>query len=210
MNALLLVDIQNDFCPGGALAVAHGDEVVPVANALAECFDLVIATRDFHPAGHLSFADSHPDRVAGEVVDLAGTAQVLWPTHCVQDTPGSDLHADLRIDLVGEIVFKGTYVEVDSYSAFYDNSRIASTGLAEMLRERGVDEVVVCGLATDYCVKATALDAVAEGFAVTVVRDGCRAVEIVEGDAERAFIEMEHCGCVVIDSSLILRQGEYR
>ncbi len=210
MKALLLVDIQNDFCPGGALAVAGGDEVVPVANALAEIFELVIATRDFHPTGHLSFADSHAGRSVGEVVDLAGTQQVLWPAHCVQDTPGSELHADLRVDLVTEVVVKGTNIEVDSYSAFYDNSRDASTGLADLLRERGVDEVVVCGLATDYCVKATALDAVSEGFSVTVVRDGCRAVEIVEGDAERAFIEMEECGCVVIDSSLIQGRGEYR
>lgn len=210
MKALLLVDIQNDFCPGGALAVAGGDEVVPVANALADLFELVVATRDFHPPGHLSFADSHPGRAVGEVVDLAGTDQMLWPAHCVQDTPGSELHADLRIELVGEVVFKGTCVEVDSYSAFYDNSRRASTGLAELLRERGVDEVVICGLATDYCVKATALDAVSEGFSVAVVRDGCRAVEVVEGDSERAFLEMEECGCVVIDSSLLQERGEYR
>jgi nicotinamidase/pyrazinamidase len=212
-RALVLVDIQNDFCAGGALAVADGDAVVPVANALAEQFaaagGAVLATRDFHPAGHGSFASAHggeyvPDPAGnarpvgvGDVVLLGGIEQVLWPDHCVQGTTGADYHPQLRRDLIVREFTKGCDVQVDSYSGFYDNDRQSSTGLAEWLREQGISQLTVVGLATDYCVRATVLDALREGFAVTVVADGCRAVNMTAGDDARALDDMRAAGAVI-------------
>lgn len=197
MQALILVDIQNDFMPFGALPVAAGDEVVPVANTLAPLFGLVVATQDWHPADHASFAVNHPGASLGDVIDLDGMAQVLWPPHCVQQTPGASFHSALDVGLVTHVVRKGADPRVDSYSGFFDNGRRKATGLESYLRERGVSEVVVVGLATEYCVKYTALDARELGFAVTVVADGCRAVDLVPGDGDAALAEMAKFGCSV-------------
>jgi len=200
MRALILVDIQNDFMPGGALPVADGDAVVSVANALAERFSLVVATQDWHPSDHGSFASAHPGRNAGELIDLGGVQQVLWPDHCVQGTPGASFHSSLNVASIDYVVRKGTDPAVDSYSGFYDNDRRLDTGLGEYLMSRGVDEVVICGLATDYCVKYTVLDAVGLGFGVTVIEDGCRAVDLQPGDGDRALLEMHAAGARVIES----------
>jgi len=195
MRALLLIDIQNDFMPFGSLPVSDGDAVVPVANALAERFELVVATQDWHPADHGSFASNHPGANPGEVVELGGQPQVLWPDHCVQNRPGASFHAGLDVVSIDLVIRKGTDPAIDSYSGFFDNGHLKDTGLAAALRERGVDEVVLVGLATDYCVKFTALDGRAEGFAVTVMTDGVRAVDLAAGDGDKALAEMAAAGC---------------
>jgi nicotinamidase/pyrazinamidase len=201
-KALILVDIQNDFCPGGALAVADGDAVVAPANALAEQFaergDMVVATQDAHPVCHGSFASQHPGAQVGDIVELAGLAQVAWPDHCVDGTAGAEFHPALRTDLIRKVFKKGTDPRIDSYSGFFDNDHASATGLAIYLREAGVEEVWVCGLATDYCVKATALDALGEGFATVVYAPACRAVELSAGDGEAALAELEAAGCEVV------------
>ncbi|HEY9072171.1 MAG TPA: bifunctional nicotinamidase/pyrazinamidase [Candidatus Ozemobacteraceae bacterium] len=194
MKALVLVDLQNDFLPGGALAVQAGDEVIPVANRLIPDFELVVSTQDWHPADHGSFAASHPGRRPGDVIDLAGLSQILWPAHCVQGTPGAAFHRDLDPRGWRHVIRKGTHRDVDSYSGFFDNGGRHDTGLAEFLRERGADELFVMGLATDYCVKFTVLDACRLGFRVTLIENGCRAVELVPGDGERAMHEMMAAG----------------
>jgi nicotinate phosphoribosyltransferase len=199
-RALILVDIQNDFCPGGALAVPRGDEVVPVANRLVVSFPLVVATQDWHPADHGSFAAHHPGRKPYELGELAGTPQVLWPAHCVQGTPGAAFHRDLDVSRVHRVFQKGTDRDIDSYSAFHDNGRRRSTGLADFLRAEGVGEVFLLGLATEFCVRATALDARLHGFDVTVIEDGCRAVELAPGDGKRAVEEMRRAGARVVHS----------
>lgn len=201
MRALLLVDVQNDFMPFGALPVPDGDAVVAVANALMPRFELVIASQDWHPADHGSFASNHPGASPGEVVTLGGVQQVLWPDHCVQNRPGASFHSGLDVAYIDRVVRKGTDPEVDSYSAFFDNDRRRDTGLAEYLVERAVDEVVVLGLATDYCVKYTVLDAAGLGFGVTVIEDGCRAVDLAPGDGARAFEEMRGAGARVIKAA---------
>ncbi|MCX8006932.1 MAG: bifunctional nicotinamidase/pyrazinamidase [Coriobacteriia bacterium] len=205
MKALVLVDLQNDFMPWGALPVPDGDAVVPVANALSPLFSLVVATQDWHPAGHASFASSHPGRSPGDVVMLGGTQQVLWPDHCVQHTPGASFHSGLDVVPIGHVVRKGSDPLVDSYSAFFDNDHVTSTGLDAFLRTHGASELVVMGLATDYCVKATVLDALGLGFGVTVVRDGCRAVDVAPGDGERALAAMAAGGARIVESAEVPR-----
>lgn len=201
MRALIMVDIQNDFMPFGALPVAHGDEVVAVANALAPHFPLVIATQDWHPRGHGSFASAHPGSVPGDVVELAGLQQVLWPDHCVQDSPGASFHSALDVARIDEVVRKGVDPAIDSYSGFFDNGHLRDTGLAESLRSKGVTEVWLTGLATDYCVKYTALDAREQGFGCVIVEDGVRAVGLAAGDGARALDEMRDAGCRIARSS---------
>ena len=176
MRALLLIDIQNDFLPGGRLAVPAGDEIIPLVNALQPRFDLVVATQDWHPAGHQSFASSHAGRVQFEQIDLHGLPQVLWPDHCTQASDGAALAPALQTERIEALFRKGMNPEIDSYSAFFDNGHRKSTGLADYLRGRGVTEVVVAGLAADYCVYYSALDALATGFATTVVTDATRAI----------------------------------
>jgi nicotinamidase/pyrazinamidase len=198
MKALILVDLQNDFMPGGALAVAGGDQVVPVANQLMPHFELVVATQDWHPADHLSFASQHGERSVGEVIELDGLEQVLWPNHCIQGTAGAEFHTKLRIVDVRRVFPKGTDRKIDSYSGFFDNGHRQSTGLAEFLREHAVTEVAVMGLATDYCVKFTALDAVALGLKTWLIEDGCRGVELKPGDVSRAIQEMRAAGVRVV------------
>jgi nicotinamidase/pyrazinamidase len=196
-TALILVDIQNDFCPGGALAVAEGHAVVPVANALQLEHDLVVATQDWHPAAHGSFASRHDGRRPGEVIELHGLTQVLWPDHCVQGSAGAEFHPELETTRIARIFQKGTHVHVDSYSGFYDNGRRHDTGLGTWLRGQGVEAVTVVGLATDYCVKWTALDARAEGFATRVVTAACRGVELSPGDVAMALSELDLAGVAV-------------
>jgi nicotinamidase/pyrazinamidase len=200
VRALLVVDVQNDFMPFGALPVADGDAVVAVANALMPRFELVIASQDWHPAGHASFASSHAGHSAREVVDVAGSGQVLWPDHCVQDAPGASFHSGLDVAAIDHVVRKGTDCDIDSYSAFYDNNHAKDTGLVAYLREHGTDEVWLVGLATDYCVKFTALDGRGEGFDVVVVEDACRAVNLSPGDGQAALAEMRDAGCRVVRS----------
>ena len=176
MRALLLIDIQNDFLPGGRLAVPAGNEIIPLVNALQPRFDLVVATQDWHPAGHQSFASSHAGRAPFEQIDLHGLPQVLWPDHCTQASDGAALAPALHTGRIEAIFRKGMHPEIDSYSAFFDNGHRKSTGLADYLRGRGVTEVVVAGLAADYCVYYSALDALAAGFATTVLTDATRAI----------------------------------
>lgn len=200
MRALLLIDIQNDFMPFGSLPVADGDAVVAVANALAPRFELVVATQDWHPAGHASFASSHPGHAAGEVIEVAGAPQVLWADHCVQNSPGASFHSGLDVAAIDHVARKGTDCGIDSYSGFFDNKHAKDTGLSAYLRERGVTEAVLVGVATDYCVKFTALDGRGEGFEVVVVEDGCRAVNLQPDDGARALAEMAAAGCRVVRS----------
>jgi len=201
MRALLWVDIQNDFCPGGALAVPQGDQVVAVANALADKIKLVIATQDWHPLNHGSFAAQNPGRKPYDMGELGGLPQVMWPVHCVQGSPGAAFHAELHTDRITRAFPKGTDPTIDSYSGFFDNGKRKATGLDEYLRTQGVNELVVLGLATDYCVKATCLDARSLGYAVTLVEDGCRAVELTPGDGAKAVVEMRAAGVKVAKAS---------
>jgi nicotinamidase/pyrazinamidase len=201
MQALLVVDVQNDFCPGGALAVPGGDEVVPVANRLMARLPLVVATQDWHPTEHGSFAVNHPGTKPYDMGELAGLPQVLWPAHCVQGTPGAAFHPALDQSRFAAVFPKGTDPTIDSYSGFYDNGKRKDTGLHVWLRERGAADLVLLGLATDYCVRATALDALALGFAVTLVEDGCRGVELAPGDSARAIEEMRQAGVRVVTSA---------
>lgn len=204
MSTLIVVDLQRDFLPGGALAVPRGDEVVAVANAVMDRFTRVVATQDWHPAGHGSFAANQPGRAPGEVIELGGAAQVLWPVHCVQDTPGAAFAAGLQVERFTRVFVKGTDPGVDSYSGFFDNDRRSATGLGDYLREVGETEVVVLGLATDYCVKATALDARRLGLRVRLIVDACRAVDLQPGDGERALAEMQAAGVELITSAALL------
>lgn len=200
MNALTIIDVQNDFCPGGALAVPEGDQIVEVINRLMPRFDLVVATQDWHPANHGSFAASHPGRSPGDRIELAGREQILWPVHCVQGTSGAEFHPDLDTAAIAEVFQKGTDPGIDSYSGFFDNDRRWATGLDNYLKRRSVTDVYLCGLATDYCVKATALDAVELGFRTYLVEDACRGVELEPGDIERAVRQMRDRGVVIVRS----------
>lgn len=197
MKALLLIDIQNDFLPGGALAVDRGDEVVSVANRLMQDHELVVATQDWHPSHHESFASRHSGRKPGETVHLYGLEQTLWPDHCVQGTYGAEFASELNTTGIQRVIQKGTDSSLDSYSGFFDNARRKATGLESYLREQGVDEVHLVGLATDYCVKYTALDAVNLGFRTVIHADGVRGVDLNEGDSHRAIEEMQAAGVAV-------------
>jgi nicotinamidase/pyrazinamidase len=199
-DALLVVDVQNDFCPGGALAVPDGDAVVPVINRIARAFPIVLATQDWHPKGHISFASRHEGKNPFEVIDMQGTQQVLWPDHCVEGTPGADFHPELDATALRFVLRKGTSPEVDSYSAFAENDRKTTTGLAGLLRELGVGRIFVSGLATDVCVRATALDGRGAGFHVTLVEDACRPVDVPAGNLNRALEEMRDRGVLILDS----------
>ncbi len=177
-DALIVIDVQNDFCPGGALAVAGGDQVVPLINPMMDDFAVVVLTQDWHPANHLSFAAQHPGATAFTEMQMPYGAQTLWPTHCVQGTDGAAFHPDLRLDLGQMILRKGFRPQIDSYSAFFENDRTTTTGLDGYLRARGVRAVVLAGLATDYCVAYSALDATRLGYDVTVRLDAARAIDL--------------------------------
>ena len=197
-ETLILVDLQNDFLPGGALAVPGGDQVIAVANRLIPQFRHIIATQDFHPPDHGSFAASHPGGRIGQVIELSGLPQVLWPVHCVQGTPGAALAADLRLPADARVFQKGADPAIDSYSGFFDNGRRRSTGLHEYLRSLGVESIAVMGLATDYCVKFTALDARALGLEVSLLLEGCRGVNLAPGDVDGAIEQMRRAGVRIV------------
>jgi nicotinamidase/pyrazinamidase len=201
-DVLLVIDVQNDFCPGGALAVPRGDEVVPVVNRLAERFRHVVLTQDWHPSGHGSFASAHPGRKPFETIEVAYGPQTLWPDHCVQDTPGAAFHRALHLPRAELVVRKGFRREVDSYSAFHENDRRTPTGLAGYLRERGFDRVFLVGLATDFCVHYSAIDARCAGFAAVLIEDGCRAIDL-EGSLAAAMRSMAAAGVERIASETI-------
>jgi nicotinamidase/pyrazinamidase len=190
---LIVVDVQNDFCPGGALAVPNGDEVVPVINRLARRFDHVVLTQDWHPPGHASFASAHPGKAPFESVRLAYGEQTLWPDHCVQNTAGAAFHRDLDIPRAQLVIRKGFHAGIDSYSAFRENDRRTPTGLAGYLRERGFRRVTLCGLATDYCVGFSAIDARATGFETAVMLDACRGIDL-DGSLARMITAMREAG----------------
>jgi nicotinamidase/pyrazinamidase len=202
MRALLIVDVQNDFLPGGALAVAQGDQVIPVILQLVDQFDLVVASQDWHPKDHGSFASQHGKK-PGETVLLSGLPQVLWPDHCVQGTPGAALSSELPQETIDKIFRKGVDRWVDSYSAFYDAARLRETGLGPYLKSHGVTELYVVGLATDYCVKYSVLDSCDLGLRTYCVVDGCRGVELKPGDTERALDEMRQAGAILIQSAVV-------
>jgi nicotinamidase/pyrazinamidase len=197
VEALVVVDVQNDFCPGGALAVADGDQVVPFINALRKDFGLIVFTQDWHPRGHASFASSHPGKKPYDQIELHGQPQTLWPDHCVQESRGAEFHAKLDIRPSDPVFKKGSLPSVDSYSGFLDNDRKHETGLREFLKKKGADRIVVVGLATDYCVKFTALDGLTAGFQVKVLRGGCRAVNLDPKDEERTYQELQKAGAKV-------------
>jgi nicotinamidase/pyrazinamidase len=204
MQVLLLVDIQNDFLPGGALEVKGGDAIIPIANDLTGKFDLVVATQDWHPPDHKSFASNHFGKTPGEVIKLKGLDQVLWPDHCIQHTSGAEFSNQLNVDDVAKVFVKGTDPDIDSYSGFYDNGHLKSTGLSDYLREKKVEQVYIAGLATDYCVKFTAMDSLAEGFATYVVSDATRAVNLYPDDDMKAIKEMQDAGINIINSKKLL------
>jgi nicotinamidase/pyrazinamidase len=205
MKALILVDIQNDFLPGGASAVPEGDTVIPIANQLQAAFPLVVATQDWHPANHGSFAASHPGEKVFAQIELNGLPQALWPVHCVQNTPGAALAASLKQDRIAKIFQKGTVPGIDSYSGLFDNGHRKSTGLGESLKAQGVTEVFVCGLATDYCVKFTTLDAVQFGFKTSLIEDASRGVNIRPDDVKNAIAEMKRAGVAIVQSANVLK-----
>jgi nicotinamidase/pyrazinamidase len=200
-DILLVVDIQNDFCPGGGLAVPRGDEVVPLVNRLAARFQHVVLTQDWHPRGHLSFASSYPGSKPYETVELAYGTQVLWPDHCVQGTRGAEFQSDLTAPHAELVLRKGYHREIDSYSAFVENDRRTSTGLAGYLRERGFTRIFVAGLAFDFCVRYSAEDGHREGFAVTVVEDACRGIDVAGSMAQtrRCLAELD-ISCIAAET----------
>lgn len=203
-NTLLLIDIQNDFLPGGALAVAGGDAVIEVANRLMPHFDHVVASQDWHPADHLSFAAQHPGFEPFQVTEVDELEQILWPVHCVQNEPGASFASALNIGHIDHVVRKGQDRRIDSYSAFYDNDHRKNTGLDALLQQLGTEQLFVMGLAADVCVKFTVMDALAEGFTTTLVEDGVRGVDMEAGDTDRAISQMAQTGARVCHSSEIV------
>jgi nicotinamidase/pyrazinamidase len=196
-KAFIIVDIQYDFIPGGALAVPEGDRVIPVINALQKHFDLVVATQDWHPAGHGSFASAHPGHKPGDIIQLNGLTQILWPDHCVQGSPGAEFVKDLDRSKVRRVFQKGTDPGVDSYSGLFDNGHRKDTGLGDFLRDQGVTDVYIAGLAADYCVKFTALDVVNLGYRTHVYRNACRGVNLYPTDVEQSYDTMKRAGVLL-------------
>ncbi len=202
-DVLLVIDVQNDFCPGGALAVQHGNEIVPILNSVGQHFADVVLTQDWHPPGHSSFASSHPGRKPFETIDLAYGPQTLWPDHCVQASSGAQFHCGLAIPHACLVIRKGLHSGIDSYSAFRENDRETTTGLAGYLRERGLTRIFIAGLAYDFCVRYSAEDALAAGFDVTVIEDACRGLDI-EGSMAQTHERLAALGCTSIISAEIL------
>jgi nicotinamidase/pyrazinamidase len=205
MKALLIIDVQNDFLPGGALAVNEGDQVIPVINRLQEKFDFIVATQDWHPADHGSFAAHYSGKSPGDLVQLGNLDQVLWPVHCVQGSEGAKFPENLNQLHWKKVFRKGSNPFVDSYSGFYDNDRRENTGLGQYLKDNGIEEIFVTGLATDYCVKFTVLDAIKLGFETTVIKDATKAVNLSPDDYDNALKDMTKAGAEVVDSSSLLK-----
>lgn len=204
MKALLLVDLQNDFLPGGALAVKNGDAIFPIINEIIHYpFDLVVASKDWHPSEHTSFATNHQGKKAGDIMQLAGVEQILWPAHCVQGTSGSEFAPGWDSTVVDKVIHKGTDYLIDSYSIFYDNGHRRSTGLENYLRDQGAKDLFFAGLATDYCVKYSVLDALQLGFNVFVVVDACRGVDLHPDDSKHALEEMQRRGAALLSVKVL-------
>jgi nicotinamidase/pyrazinamidase len=201
MKALIIVDLQNDFLPGGALPVPHGDEVIPVANKLQRHFELVLATKDWHPPDHGSFAANHPGKKPGDHIILDGIVQILWPVHCVQNTHGAEFTPAFDTRRIAHVFHKGIERNIDSYSTFFDNAHRRHTGLAHYLEKRGIKDVYLMGLALDYCVKYSALDARQLGLNTHVILDGCRGIDLESGDVDRALDEMKRVGAILLKST---------
>jgi nicotinamidase/pyrazinamidase len=204
-SALLLVDLQNDFCAGGALAVPAGDDIIPIANKLQALVPFVIATQDWHPHDHMSFAANHQAKHVGEVVVLDGISQTLWPVHCVQGTSGADFHPALSQAHIKHVVRKGIDKVVDSYSAFFDNAHRRSTGLHDYLQAQGITHLYILGLATDYCVKYSVLDALQLGYQITVIEDACKGVGLNANDIADAMAEMQAAGARFITHNQFIK-----
>ncbi len=200
---LLIVDMQNDFMPGGPLGVPGADEIVPILNKLMPHFSLVVATQDWHPADHTSFAKNHPGKKVGDRVEVQGISQILWPVHCVRNTKGAELVSGLNKDKISSIFYKGTDKLVDSYSAFFDNIHRRATGLYDYLESRDVEEIYIAGVATDYCVLYSVLDALEFGLQVHVISDACRGIDLYPGDVEAAFTKMVERGAKITPSSAL-------
>ena len=202
-KALIVVDLQNDFCRNGALEVPDANAVIALTNALMPKFDLVVATQDWHPADHGSFAANHPWRKPGQLIELDGLSQILWPIHCVQNTYGAEFVKELDITKFHKVFRKGTDVNIDSYSGFFDNGHRKATGLGDYLTAEGVTDVYVLGVATDYCVKFTALDAAALGFTTFLITDASRGVNIQPDDVANALTEMHEKGVKMVETKHI-------
>lgn len=203
MKALLIVDLQNDFCPGGALAVPDGDTIVPTVNKLINIFDVVIQTQDWHPAGHYSFASSHDGKEPYDTIEVDYGEQVLWPDHCVQGSVGAEFHPELNTMKTQVIIRKGFRRKIDSYSTFYENDQETTTGLTGYLQERGITDLYTVGLATDFCVKWSVLDGIDEGFTMYIVKDAVKGIDL-NGSLDEAWDEMEENGVNVVNSDDLL------
>ncbi len=199
MKALLLVDIQNDFLPGGALAVPHGDQIIPLINEMVHYpFDLIIATKDWHPANHESFFTNHLNKKQGDIIELGGVQQMLWPAHCVQGTWGAEFAPGWDTTQVDKVIYKGENSGIDSYSTFFDNADRVDTGLGDYLKAKSVKELYIAGLATEYCVKYSVLDAIQLGFNPYIIADACRGINIKPTDSHAAFLLMQKAGALLL------------
>lgn len=205
-QALLIVDPQNDFCPGGTMAVSDGDKIMPVINSVIPFFETVVVTRDFHPPGHISFAASHPGKKVYDTVSISGKEQILWPEHCVAGSRGAEFFPALSADRFSLVLSKGENPSMDSYSAFYENDRTTPTGLGGYFKERGIRGITACGLATDYCVLYSVIDALILGFTVTLLTDAVQAVNFPAGSAEKALKKMKDAGATLLSSREILNK----
>lgn len=204
MKALLIIDVQNDFCPGGKLAVPDGDAVVPIINNLITHFDIIIQTQDWHPSDHSSFASNHIGKNPYETIKMGYGTQVLWPDHCIQNSKGADFHPELNTQKTQVVIRKGFRKEIDSYSTFFENDKVTATGLSGYLRERGVNILYVVGLATDFCVKWSVLDGIEEGFKIFLVKDAVRGIDL-SGSLQNALDEMKEKGAVFVTSDQIAK-----
>jgi len=205
MKALIIVDLQNDFLPGGALPVPRGDEVIPLANELQNRFELIVATQDWHPPNHGSFAANHPGKKPGDRIELDGLEQILWPVHCVENSAGAEFAPLFDTSRVAHVFKKGTDPKIDSYSAFFDNAHRRATGLGDYLKQRAISDVYLLGLALDYCVKYSALDARRLGFNTHVIVDACRGIALEPGDLDQALGEMKKAGATLLQSGALTR-----
>lgn len=206
-KALIMVDLQNDFCQGGSLEVPQGDEVIPLANKLQPHFDVIIATKDWHPKDHMSFASNHLGHKIGDIVEVNNLEQILWPDHCIQGTKGAEIHPQLDTSRIHQYFLKGTDKTVDSYSAFFDNAHIRTTGLADYLQQHNITDIYILGLATDYCVRFSCLDAVHMGFNTHIIADACRGVNLNPDDVENALQEMRDEGVKILNSKDIFKNN---
>lgn len=197
-SALIIVDVQNDFLPGGALPVKEGNQVIDVINKIQEKYMLVVATKDWHPLHHQSFAVEH-GKLPGEEINLLGVNQILWPVHCVQNSYGAEFPQNLKTECIDQVFYKGIEETIDSYSAFFDNAHARSTGLDAYLRQKCIEKLTIVGLATDYCVKYSVLDACKLGYKVTVLLGGCRGINLHENDVKSALEEMQRAGALIVD-----------